>query len=173
MSLTDWSRILIALDQLPDALLRLAQVETDTKGLQSRMATEEETTARIDQVTNNMASDIATIRQTLTDLRTAVNSGNTAAIASAMDRVSTHITTLEQAENTLRGLPSETAPTPAPTASGTPTSAPATGASTPTPTPDTTGATPTTPDTTAPAAGTDTTATPAPAQAAGTAGGTT
>jgi uncharacterized coiled-coil protein SlyX len=107
MDLSDWGRILAALNALPAMVTQIAAHESRLMSLENRMATEEATSARIDAVTNNLASDVSTIRTALADLRDAVASGDEAAISSAMDRVGPHIDTLETMETTLRGLPAE------------------------------------------------------------------
>lgn len=111
MDLSAWARLFTQLSDLQQLYDQVRVHEDRLSSLERRMATEEATSARIDAVTNNLANDVVEIRQTLADLRTAVNSNNQAAIESAMDRVSSHIDTLEQAENVLRALPSEPAPT--------------------------------------------------------------
>ena len=90
-------RLLILLDQLPELFTRVTSLE-------GRMATQEEIQSRVNTVTNNLASDIASIRQQFDDLRSAQEAGEAEAISTAMDALIPSIENLESVETVLRQM---------------------------------------------------------------------
>lgn len=127
MELSEWAALLTQLSQLQSFYQRVDAHTTQLADLEFRMTSEETTTARLDAVTNNLANDVSTIRALVQQLRDAVTSGSQAAIDSAMARLAPHVDTLEQMENTLRGLPNEGPAPSGPPASASIASAPVEG----------------------------------------------
>jgi uncharacterized coiled-coil protein SlyX len=109
MSLSEWARLLRFLDQLPELFAQVADHESRVKGLEDRMTTSESVITRIDAVTTAMGTDVGTLRQKLADLTAAVQSGNQAAVSSALDALAPSIANLEAMETTLHALGSDPA----------------------------------------------------------------
>jgi hypothetical protein len=119
MTLTEWGRLLLSLDQLPELFAQVSAQEIRLKGLEDRMTTSESVITRIDAVTSALGTDVGTLRQKFADLAAAVTSGNAAAVSAAMDALSPSIANLEAMETTLHALGSDPAnpvPPDAPTA---------------------------------------------------------